>query len=160
MGRKNLGGRSSIRANHQNESYNEVLENVYETAIANLDGKHTTRKKNRRRIRLPNFLSLLCWKSAKDDSFDSESRSTLEGENPIPTVISCSTSNNIDDFIVTGHDSKFDEDQDAVYLMQDGTFGQASHYHCKRATRRSMTSKSLQMLLGQKKKSGRNLNEF
>jgi hypothetical protein len=158
MGRKYLGGKSSLRANHQNETYNVVLENVYETAIANLDGKHT-RTKNRRRIRIPNFLSL-CWKSAKEDVCESESRSTLQDDNPIPTTISYSTSNNADNFIETKHGASVEEDQDAVFLMQDGTFGQASHYRYKHATLRSMTAKSLQAIFGEKKDNGRNFNDF
>jgi hypothetical protein len=62
MGRKNLGGSSSLRANHEEREYNNTLNHVYETALGNLDDNH----KKRQRRKLPRIFSL-CIKSAVDD---------------------------------------------------------------------------------------------
>ena len=119
MGRKNLGGDSYLRANRSSKGYNETLEHVYQTSLANLDDKHTKRA-SRRRLRVPNFLSL-CLKSAADDVIDTDIS--------VPESVQMS-SNRDDKKDATTKDAFVDND--AVFLMKDGKVGHGSHYRAQR----------------------------
>jgi hypothetical protein len=122
MARKNLGGDSCLRANRSNKRYNETLEHVYQTAIANLDEKHTKRT-SRRRFHIPNFLSL-CFKSAADDVVDDD----VDDRVRVPKS-------------VTNHNRETapadSEENEAVFLMKDSGIGHASHYRARGGMSRS-----------------------
>ena len=122
MGRKNLGGDSYLRPNRSKSAYNETLAHVYQTAIANLDEKHTKRASARRRFRTPNFLSL-CLKSAVNDVVDNDSNGDPHESTNVPLS---PNRNDMTDTTETTPDVF--ADNDAVFLTKDGGIGHASHY--------------------------------
>mmetsp|Transcript_21096 Transcript_21096/g.34924 ORF Transcript_21096/g.34924 Transcript_21096/m.34924 type:complete len:167 (+) Transcript_21096:108-608(+) len=134
MGRKHLGGSSTLKADHRNEEYNDTLESVFDTAMANLDSKHKN-KRRVRRMKLPNLLSL-CFKSAADDVIntsaaptDADMSTTFKEttQSLSPSSSSPRTSSNVND-----------NDEDAIFILEDGTMGQRGHYSSKqRGTVRS-----------------------
>jgi len=128
MGRKNLGGESSLRADSRNKDYNGTLEHVYETAVANLDDKH---KKKRQKCRVPNFLSL-CMVSAVDDVIDTSFDKHRDAEE----VLSLSTLPLY----------PFGEDDDAVFLMKDVGVGQSSHNRSPRGKVRNTMIRVVQSM--------------
>lgn len=113
-----------MRPNHKNQEYNQTLEHVYETAMANIDDTHRKRK-GHRKTRVPNILSL-CWKSAADDVVaTSSSGSHIRDELGANTGTTNASQGEVTRVPVT-HATVVDGD-DALFLLKDDELGQASH---------------------------------
>jgi hypothetical protein len=124
MGRKNLGGSSILKPNHGNDEYNDTLENVFDTAMKNLDQKHK-KKRNFGRGKIPNLLSL-CFKSAADDVIDTSTSHKMHANATEPYR---PDANNSD--LMGSSSPPMLDDEGAVFLMKDGSMGQAGDYQAQ-----------------------------
>ena len=115
-----------MRPNHRNKEYNQTLEHVYETALANMDDKHSKRK-NHQKMHIPNILAL-CWKSAADDVTDSSPGSHKRdelGSNSATTISSPG------DEARMGATHTVVENDDSIFLLKEGELGQGSQHRIR-----------------------------